>query len=308
MGLSSGFESNAIGLGGAGFPTAFAGGFGGGYGGFGGIAPIGLVGLNNLFDRDGRGHGCNDECGGVTSLNADGIAAKTAALVNQNADQNALLGAIAANNATTVAEGRALGSAICEAEKTTLNQFYANAVQQARLAQDIQNQASAIAIVADKRFDDLTAAGVNQTASILSRINDIENQNLRDQLFESRRGRDRSDLEISIQNTNTNVQAQLQGQLQAQLQAQLEDERRRWSSRENEINIINTNTNINAQAQAQAQAQSIRDLDRDHRWNSRFDALLAQSNKSNQDIVNLGTMVASGTQTPTSTNVHSKQA
>ncbi len=290
------------------------GGFGGGYGGFGGgfggIAPIGLFGVaNGLFgnDRNGRGHGsdCND--GGVTSLNADGIAAKTALLVNQNADQNALLNAIADNKNQTIAEGRALGDAVCEAEKTNLQQFYAAAIQASNNTQSIKDQATAFAIVNDKRFDDLSIQAVNQTAAILARINDVENQNLRDQLFESRRGRDRADLDISIQNTNTNVQAQFQAQAQLQLQRELDENRRRYDSRENEINIINTNTNINAQAQAQAQAQAVRDLDRDHRWNQRFETLINQNAKVAQDIINIGGVVAAN-QTSNPTNVNSKQS
>lgn len=197
------------------------GGFGGfGNGGFGAFGLIGLLGLDSLGRRRGG------EDGAVTSLDADGIAAKTALLVNQNADQNALLGAIADNKNQVIAEGRTLGAAICESEKTTLNQFYASAIQAANNTQSIKDQASAFAIVNDARFDAIERAGVNQTAAILARINDVENQNLRDQLFETRRRVDAKEQEINITNTNTNIQAQLQAQAQLQTQRDFDNVRR----------------------------------------------------------------------------------
>lgn len=279
--LTNANEYNSVGAG-------IGGGFG--YGGFGGggIAPFGLLGLLGI-DSLGNRRKDNDCDNGVEH-------------------PLAILTAISNAKDATVAEGRALSEAICESEKTTLNQFYASAIQAQNLQQAVKDQATAFAIVNDKRFDDLSVQGANQTAAILARINDVENQNLRDQLFESRRGRDRSDLEISIQNTNTNVNAQFQAQAQLQLQAQLDEHRRRWDSRENEISIVNTNTNINAQAQAQAQAQAIRELDRDHKWNARFDALQAASAKANNEIVNIGGLVAaSQANTANPTNVNTKQ-
>ena len=290
MPLTNLSEFNSVGAGiGGGYPGGFAGGFGGGIGGFGGIGAIGLIGLNTLFDRDrdGKGHG---GCG-------DGVEHPLA-----------ILQAIANSKDATVAEGRALGAAICDSEKTTLQQFYLQAIQAERNTAQLSAQAQAIALANVAQLNNLSAEGVQQTAAILARLNQTEVDNLRDQLTETRRGRDLDVIRIENNNTNTNIQGQFQAQAQAQLQAQLDEHRRKFDARESEINIVNTNTNINAQAQAQAQAQAIRDLDRDHRWNQRFDTLLSQSNKSNQDIVNLGTMVASGTQTPTSTNVNSKQS
>ena len=96
------------------------GGFGGGFGGFGGIAPIGLIGINNLFDRDRRGGGDDDNCGKNIAL---------LAAINNAKDQS-------------VAEARALGAAVCESEKTNLQQFYAQAIQ----ASALQNQTSAQAV------------------------------------------------------------------------------------------------------------------------------------------------------------------
>jgi hypothetical protein len=197
------------------------GGFGGlGNGGFGAFGLVGLLGLDSLGNRR-RGEG-----DGVTSLDADGIAAKTALLVNQNADQNALLNAIAGSKDTTVAEGRSLGAAICESEKTTLNQFYASAIQAANNTQSIKDQATGFAIVNDKRFDDVTTQIANTTAAILSRINDVENQNLRDQLFESRRRIDAKENELHVTNTNINTNAQLQAQAQLQTQRDFDNIRR----------------------------------------------------------------------------------
>jgi hypothetical protein len=253
MGLSSGFESNAI------------GGMGGyGIGGFGGGGIIEGLLLGTLLRGRGGVLGGDGECApGVTSLDADGIAAKTALLINQNADQNALLGAIAGAKDQTISEGRALAAAVCQSEVTNLQQFYANAVQQARLAQDIQNQASAIAIVNDKRFDDAQTQASNNTAAILSRINDVENQGLRDQLFEARRGRDAKETEITI-NNSANAVAQ--------------------------------------QQQAQFQVQTQRDNDLHRRLDSVF-ASFNQLNRNTQDVINFGTMAASANQANTQTNI-----
>lgn len=242
-------------------PNIIGGGYGAGFGGGGileGIILASLIGRRGVLGGDGEcGHG------GVTSLDADGIAAKTALLVNQNADQNALLGAIANSKDQTIAEGRALGAAICDAEKTNLQQFYAAAVQNSNLAQSIKDQATAFAVVNDKRFDDLSAQAANNTAAILSRINDVENQNLRDQLFEARRGRDSKEMEISINNSNTSLQNQLQ---------------------------------------AQAQLQTQRDFDNIRRFDTIFGSF-NQLNRNTQDIINLGTMNASGNQANQQTQI-----
>jgi hypothetical protein len=297
MGLVSNLETNAIGggglTGGYGFAPSFGfGGFGGGcHSGLGGIGLVGLLGLNSFLGRDGfrdgNGH-CHDHG------RRDGDCNNTAAI----------LAAVASNKDTVTAEGRALAGAICDAEKTNLTQFYAQAVQSGNQTQSIINAITAQSIVNDKRFDDISLQISTDGQLTRALINQNTIQDLRDRLDNERRGRDLDVIRIENNNTNTNIQGQFQAQAQAQLQRELDDFRRRYDFREIEINNINTNTNI----QAQAQAQSIVDLDREHRWNARFDALIAQNNKSNQDIVNLGTMVASGVQTPTQTNVNSKQS
>lgn len=225
-------------------PYALGGqGWGGGHGygdGFGGGGFLGLLALLLLGRRGFGGDGCDDNC----------------------AREAALLQAISNAKDTTVAEGRNLLDAVCDAEKTNLQQFYAAAIQNAANTQSIKDQASSFAVVNDARFDAIERAGVNQTAAILARINDVENQGLRDQLAEARR---RSD------------------------------------TREHEININNINTNSQLQAQAQAQVQLQRDFDL-HR---RFDVLFNQINRTGQDIINLGTMTASGTQATQATNIKS---
>lgn len=280
--LQNSSEFNSVGGGYGGF-----GGFGGG--GFGGIGLFGLLGLRGIGDldgRDGRRGGCDND--------------------DSCAREAAILSAISNSKDATVAEGRALGAAICATDASIKDAQFALALQSERNTAQLSAQAQAFAIQADRTADEIKAAGVAQTAAILARINDAEVQRLRDELEITRRGRDNRDLEIRIENNNTNLNAQFQAQAQLQLQAQLEDERRRWYARENEINIINTNTNINAQAQSQAQAQAIRDVDRDHRWNNRFDTLISQNAKVAQDIVNInGTVAANQTSSPT--NVNSKQ-
>ena len=197
--LQNSSEFNSVGAGYGGF-----GGFGGGMGGFG---LFGLLGLKGIGDLDGRRDG-KDGCGGP------------------GVNELATLQAISNAKDTTVAEGRALGEAICESEKTTLTQFYAAAIQAANNTQAIKDQATAFAIVADKRFDDLSAAGVAQTAAIIAKLNQTELDNLRDQLHSERRRCDARDLEITIQNSNTNVNTQLQAQAQAQLVRDYEHSKR----------------------------------------------------------------------------------
>lgn len=281
-------------------------GFGGGFGGFGGIGGGGILEAALLFGiLGGNGFGnrgnqhdhpnfpfpfpnpCNDNNNPLAILAA--IAGAKDATIGEG---RAGLAAIANAKDTTVAESRALAAAICDSEKTTLQQFYAQAIQAANNTQSIKDQSA------------------NETALILSRINQSEVDSLRDRLDLERRGRDNRELEVRIENTNTNVntqiQAQSQLQAQAQLQRDLDEHRRRFDNREIEINNINTNTNVQAQLQAQSQRQAIVDLDRDHRINARFDALINQQNKVAQDIINIGSGVVGAAQTANPTNVNSK--
>lgn len=155
------------------------GGFGAGIGGFG------LFGLIGLLGRRGLGGDGDDNC----------------------AREAAVLAAISNAKDATIAEGRNLASAVCESEKTNLQQFYAAAIQAGNNTQAIKDQATAFAIVNDKRFDDLAAAGVAQTAAILAKINQTEIDSLRDQLEQARHhGRSR-DVEVTmIQNQNQQQQ------------------------------------------------------------------------------------------------------
>lgn len=158
----SGIESNGIGGGGfgGGISPWGIGNFGGGGSGIGAFGLFGLLGIDSL----GRRRGGDDDC------------------CDSNRDL-AVLAAIGNAKDATVAEGRALGAAICDSEKTNLNAFYAAAIQAANNTQAVKDQATAFAIVNDKRFDDLSAAGVAQTAAIIGTIEANEKANLRDLLF-----------------------------------------------------------------------------------------------------------------------------
>jgi hypothetical protein len=191
--LTNAPEVNSIGAGAWGVPGAS---FGGGVGG--GIGAFGLIGLLGIDSLGGRRRGGDDDCDCNKTL--------------------AILAGLANNKDTTVAEGRNVLDAVCDAEKTNLQQFYAAAIQASNLQQATKDQATAFAIVNDKRFDDLSIQAVNQTAAILARINDVENQNLRDQLFEVRRRFDAKETELHITNTNINTNAQAQAQFQIQTQ------------------------------------------------------------------------------------------
>jgi len=201
---------------------------------------MGLLGIDSL---GGRRRGGDDDCDCNKTL--------------------AILAGLANNKDTTVAEGRNVLDAVCDAEKTNLQQFYAAAIQASNLQQATKDQATAFAIVNDKRFDDLSIQAVNQTAAILARINDVENQNLRDQLFEVRR---------------------------------------RFDAKETELHITNTNINTNAPAQAQFQIQTQRDNDLHRRLDAVFGSF-NQLNRNTQDVINFGTMAASANQANQQTNV-----
>lgn len=270
----------------------------GGFGGFGGgglleaIVLGSIFGNGNGFGRGGHDHGhfpfphpCKDDDNNHPLAILAAIAGAKDATIGEG---RAGLAAIANAKDTTVAEARALSSAICDAEKTNLIQFNALAIQNSNNTQSIKDQATL------------------QHAAILAAVRDTEVNRLRDELHNERRGRDNRDLEVRIENVNTNTNVQLQAQAQLQLQRDLDDLRRRGSDREIEINNINTNTNVQAQLQAQAQRQAIVDLDRDHRFNARFDALLNQQNKVAQDIINIGSGIVGAAQTANPTNVNSK--
>lgn len=269
MGLSSGFESNAIGgIGGPGF-----GGFGGGFGGIGLFGLLGLRGIGGLGDeghhRHGDGDGCNKTLFTMKSIqDAKDSLNEAIDSVKDNLDnridnlKDALTSRVEGAKDQTIFEGRALGAAICDAEKTNLQQFYAAAIQAANNTQAIKDQATAFAIVADKRFDDLSAAGVTQTAAILARINDAEVQRLRDELEVTRHGLRNKEVEMNITNTNTNIQQQMQQQQQQQLV-------------------------------------------RDFEHSRRFDTLFSQVAKSSQDIINVGGLMAGVAQAANPVNVKS---
>lgn len=221
---------------GIGFP-----GFGGFGSGIGGIGLFGLLGLRGIGD-DHHGRGKND-C----------------------AREAAILAAISNAKDATVAEGRSLASAICDAEKTNLQQFYAAAIQTANSTQAIKDQATAFAIVNDKRFDDLAAAGVAQTAAILAKLNQTEIDNLRDELERER----------------TRV-----GRFQSK-----EDVTQLGIAFGNQIQAANSNV-----VAVQTQIGQLTNI---------IHGLASQLNKTSNDVINFGTMAASGNQATQTTNVKS---
>lgn len=96
-------------------------------------------------------------------------------------------------------------------------------------------------------------------------------------------------------------------ELNAEVQALKSREHHDRHHSETTLSISNNNNAI----ANQQQQQQIRDDDRRHHelMNALFvvgNQVVSQRNRSEQDIINLGTMLASGTQTPTTTNVGSK--
>jgi len=224
--LQSSSEFNNLGAGNGIGPGGWGGlgfGGGGGWGGLGGFGLIGLLGIGDLLNRrghDGFGDGFRHRDGGDDCCESN--------------KQAVLLAAIGNAKDTSVAEARALSAQVCELEKTDMQQFYAAAIQAANNTQSIKDQASAIAIVADKRFDDLSAQQAAGTAAVLARINQAEVDNLRDQLFLERRRSDAKEVEISINNTANATAMQMQLQSQRQMQ-DMNDLHRRFDFFGNQI-------------------------------------------------------------------------
>ncbi len=292
MGLSSGFESNALGGLGAGFGSGGFGGAGFGFGGgFGGIPPVGLFGLMGLGNRDGHHEYSHEGHDGAlfmmtqlsqvkdTVVNAkdsldqrvdsarDSLAEKVDnakdALTNRvDATKDALTSRIESTKDKVTDEARGLAKDICDMEKSNLQQFYAQAIQAERNTAEIKNQAQAFQIANDRKFEELSREGDRNTALILAKINQDTIDELREKLELSRRRVEAKEQEINITNTNTNIQQQMQQQQQQQLQNKYE-------------------------------------LDR------KFDVLFSQVAKSSQDIINVGGLMAGVAQAANPVNVKS---
>jgi hypothetical protein len=245
--------------------NSVGGGFGG-FGGFGGIAPIGLVGINNLFGRDGHDHkGCNDGSNVNAPLFIQKSIYDAKDSLNEAIDsaRDNLDGRLDSLKDSLTSRIENVGDAVCDSEKTNLQQFYQAALQAQANTTSIKDQATQFFIANDNRFDALAAAGVSQTAAILARINDAEVQRLRDELNYSHRRSDAQEIEIRINNSANAVQAQAQGQFQVQTQ------------RDNDL----------------------------HRRLDGFIGSFNQLNRNTQDVINFGTMAASGNQANQQTNV-----
>jgi hypothetical protein len=203
-----------------------------------------------------RGGGLFGGDGESASLQADGIAAKTALLIDQNADQNALLGAIASLKDVNVGEFRGIGAGICGLNAAIKDGNYAAAIQAERNTNELSTQATAFAVAASRE------AGTN-TAAILATIASNKEQDLRDRIIA--------------------------------LELRQVEERRRHD--DEKIQIINTNNNVNTLTAI----QSVKE-DADRKFLTLFGSF-NQINRTAQDIINLGTMTASGTQATAATNI-----
>lgn len=218
----------------------YGSGWGNGFGGFGAFGLLGLLGIGDLNRRRGGDDGvdcCED--------------------IKNNARNLAVLEAIANNKDATIAEGRALGSAICETNSNLKDAQFALAIQANANTDQLKVQAQAFQVANDAKFDALSRQISDDGQLTRTLITNNEIQNLRDQLLLERRRGDSKDIEISINNSNAQAQAQVQAQFQAQ-----------------------------------------------NDWlKNRFFEFDNQINNTKQGIVNLGTMVASGTQSTAATNI-----
>jgi len=136
-----------------------------------------------------------------------------------------------------------------------------------------------------------TKDAVQNLALFLSNQLNMVNQNVSEQGCKTRE---------TVQAGTTAVLVALKDGTIAQLQAEISEQRGRWNARETEVNVTQTVNQAQTQAQAQAQQQG---------QFAQLFGLIAnlgnqiQAVRSTQDIVNLGTMTASGTQAQANTQV-----
>lgn len=203
---------------GGGYPSAFAGG----YGGLGnGIGLIGLLGINSFFGRDGFGNGRVDGLAGTTVLEQN-VSELRKDVQGVNTEVHKLGNEIAASQAAQTnalqADFRNLDNQICDVEKTQLQSAYAASLQAFQNTQAIQNQVTAFQVANDLQFcaikSQINADGDATRALINQNLID----DLRGQLALERRGRDLREIEINVTQTSQQTQNQLQAQLQTQSQ------------------------------------------------------------------------------------------
>lgn len=285
------------GFGGAPMMGGYPGGFGGG--GFGGgFGLFGLIGLTGLLGRDGLGGGhggghsrggdCDDSCAREAAILAAIGNAKDATV----GEGRGLLAAIASSKDVNVAGFTAIANEICDTKGAVKDALYAQTIQGIQNTEAIKSQSQAFQIANDSKFEALSRQIANDGDVTRALINANTIQDLRDRLLTSERHGDRRELEINIANINTNIQQQQQALFN----------QRDHDRRDHDISIQNINTNIQQQQQQQQQAAVIEKHHFDRRLDSLFNSF-NQVNRNTQDIINLGTMAASGNQANQQTNV-----
>ncbi len=206
MSLNSASEFNSLGNGGF-----------GGFGGFGGIAPVGLIGLTSFGDHHKRDK--DDDCSTkMLLLKAIGD------LKEAEKDSTLLtLAAIDRFKDNSVGEFRGIAKdicdtrhdiqkEICDTKTEVLKEVCDTKIEILKSQFETEKQITALSVKTDAQFAENAAEQFRQTAVILAKLNQDENQRLRDELFHAHRRSDSQDIDIKINNSNAQTQAQFQTQ------------------------------------------------------------------------------------------------
>ncbi len=187
MGLASNLETNSLG-----------GVNGGNWGSNFGVTPVVEIG--------GR-RGDNDCDGKLLLLNA----------ISNIKDDNranaiAITASIERNKDLNVNEFRAIAKDVCDAKTVLAEKICDVQIETLKANFETERQITALSTKNDAQFTALSVEGERQTAIILAKINQNEEQRLRDEIEALRRRADNTEIDIRINNSNAQTQAQFQAQ------------------------------------------------------------------------------------------------
>jgi hypothetical protein len=188
MGLASNLETNSL------------GGFNGGNWGsnFGGVTPVVEIG----------GRRCDDDCDGKLLL----LNAISNIKDDNRANAIAITASIERNKDLNVNEFRAIAKDVCDAKTVLAEKICDVQIETLKANFETERQITALSTKNDAQFTALSVEGERQTAIILAKINQNEEQRLRDEIEALRRRADNTDIDIRINNSNAQTQAQFQAQ------------------------------------------------------------------------------------------------
>lgn len=291
MALFNAPEINSVGPNG-GYGMPMMGGFAGGYGG-GGLVE-GLV-LASLLGRGGIGNNCNDHGHMPHNYNYNGGGGHG----HDCLKDMFILKAVGDNKDTIVNEGRGLAAAIASSKDVNVAQFAALAGEICDTRFDLSKSVSDVGMALSKEICDIRG-DVKDSTYALTLQNITNTQGIKDQALAFQIANDRKFDELSREGERNTaiILAKLNQTELDHLRDELHGSRRRFADREIEINIQNT-------AIAQQQQQQAQFANQRHDFDRKFDVLFSQVAKSNQDIINVGGLMAGVAQSANPVNVKS---